>query len=100
MVLTCIKLTIYLKIKFTTKVYDLLNSVEEICRNLSTNVHIGLLARPRKTTSGYDRKLRSPFYGLDLSFQIFKKGINLKLTIITEHFCQKKRYKNGINNFR
>ena len=28
----------------------------ESYRNLPTNVHIGLLARPSKTTSGYERK--------------------------------------------
>ena len=48
------------------------NSNEYSCRDLFTN---GLLARPSKTTSGYDRKWRSPFYDLDLPLQL-KKGIN------------------------
>ena len=41
----------------------------------------------------------SPFYDLNLSSQR-KKGINLKLTILTEHFCHKQHYKNGINHLR
>ena len=53
------------------------------------------LAREKQhpVTNGSDE---APFYNLNLSSQI-KKGINLKLIIITEHFGQKQCYKNGIN---
>ena len=48
-------------------------------KNLSRPAHkhkqIGLFFRPRKITSGCDRKCLSPFYDLDLPLQL-KKGIN------------------------
>ena len=55
-----------------------------------------VLVKQQPVMNGSDE---SPFYDLNLSSQI-KKGINLKLTILTEHFCHKQHYTNGINDLR
>ena len=74
-----------------------------MCRNLFTNENTSdyslALEKQHPITIGSDEAL---FYDLNFSFQIFLKngGGKLKLTIITEHFCQKQHYKNGINYLR
>ena len=70
------------------------------CRDLFTNVNTSdyslALEKQHPVMIGSDE---APFNDLDLSF-LLKKRDKLKLTIISEHFCQKQRYKNGINYLR